>query len=72
MIIGVDKIKIRHITMYVHSYCAGDLRMGQLRLLADLDEKLVKDFKKALIDDETNYKEWLIRQIQQYLKKKGG
>ena len=46
--------------------------MGQLRLLADLDEKLVKDFKKTLIDDETNYKEWLIRQIQQYLKKKGG
>ena len=46
--------------------------MGKLRLLADLNDKLVKDFKKALIDDETNYKEWLIREIQQYLKKKGG
>ena len=30
--------------------------MGKLRLLADLDDKLVKDFKKALIDDDTNLK----------------
>ena len=46
--------------------------MGKLRLLADLNEALVKKLKKALIDEETNYKNWLENQITEYLKRKGG
>ncbi len=49
--------------------------MGEMmRLLADLDSEKVKKFKKALIDDEISFKEWLIRQIDNDLKqrRKGG
>ena len=43
-----------------------------IRLLADVDPEIGKGFKKALIDDEVTYKEWLLKQINLYLKKKGG
>ena len=49
--------------------------MGEMmRLLADLDPEKVKKFKKALIDDEISFKQWLIRQIDNDLKqrRKGG
>ncbi len=49
--------------------------MGEMmRLLADLDSEKVKKFKKALIDDEISFKQWLIRQIDNDLKqrRKGG
>lgn len=45
-----------------------------MRLLADIDSDRVKEFKKALIDDEVSFKQWLKKQIDNYLKqrKKGG
>ncbi|MGR3178729.1 MAG: hypothetical protein ACUZ8E_11790 [Candidatus Anammoxibacter sp.] len=46
--------------------------MKTKRLLADLDEKLVKKFKKVLIDNDANYRDWLANMISQYLKKRGG
>ena len=44
--------------------------MRKKRLLADLDERLVKKFKKALIDYDVNYRDWLTDTINQYLKKR--
>ena len=49
--------------------------MGKMmRLLADIDSEKAKKFKKALIDDEISFKQWLIRQIDNDLKqrRKGG
>lgn len=46
--------------------------MKKIRLLADLDEKLIKEFKKKLIDDDLYFKDWLKKQIEEYLKQKGG
>ena len=45
-----------------------------MRLLADVESEKAKELKKALIDDEISFKEWLIREIDNYLgqKKKGG
>lgn len=45
--------------------------MEKLRLLADIDDKLVRELKKRLIDEKLKYKEWLTAQIKEYLKKKG-
>lgn len=45
--------------------------MEYLRVVADIDEKLVLGLKKSLAKNNITFKQWLMDQMTQYLKKEG-
>lgn len=46
--------------------------MGHLRVVADIDEKLVLGLKRYLAKNNITFKQWLMDQMTQYLEKEGG